>query len=397
MLTLELYEIRLHSAFDTVDKGLPILCLVMRKGTKMFKSLACMLLVCTVLITPVQAHRQPEEPYHISYAEALHKALHELPAIRDIDAMIREVRLERRALQDFRRFEEQMGASSRDELARISRQISDLDDYISTLQLNEEMVRIGIEFSLRSAITDIANMRLDLQLMELALEQEQAAFNRARLRFNTGLISRNEFTSAETALQYQKSELAALRILLEAEQQNLNRILQQPITSSFCIYFDRELIELPGRLNNHIQQMIRRQPCYRRLEMAVNRARVQRRYAVCDRDFYGVDTRDERTRAYNQAVRERNEARRNLETAIRGHFNTLTVLLRQNEALEVELQQAMGRYEAILLRYRAGMVRSPEVEAVRFAVIKAEIALEQHLNKFWNAQFLFEHPFLLVA
>ena len=60
--------------------------------------------------------------------------------------------------------------------------------------------------------------------------------------------------------------------------------------------------------------------------------------------------------------------------------------------LDIDMQRAIQRYEAVVLNYQAGLVTRFDVETAELAVLGAEIAIERNLNNFWNAQFMFLNP-----
>lgn len=381
-----------------------------REGCYMFKRLVFILLTCTLLVVPAWAQDTQDEyeeypdeyyeyqsdevqsPHRIPYLVAVRGATRNVASVTAFDNMITDLQEMRTSLQNMREHMRRSGTHSRDEILRIDRQIGDISANINTMRVSQEMSRIATEFSMRNTMTTIANTHLDIQLLEATLEQDQTNLHIAQLRFDAGLISESDLRAIELNVQQRESGLATLQVSLATEQQNLNRILQRPLTGYYYVYHNRELIDLPANIDDHIRNTVRQQPNVRQRDISRGRARaVLNSYGAP----FGSPERQEQERNYNQATREYNEARRNVETALRNQYNSLTMLLQQNESLAIDLQRAKERIETIELNYQAGLATPFDIEAAGLGILSAEIAIERNLNTFWNAQFMFEYPFLL--
>lgn len=358
----------------------------------MIKRMISILLACTIFVVPVWAS-EPAESQGVAYTTAVRGATRNLPAIMVFDDTIEELQDLRTSIQNLMRLRRDVGSLTRVEEIQMQRQVADLGANINTMRASQTMVRISTEFAMRSSITTIANTELDIQLLEATLRQDRVTLNNTRLRFNAGLISESDFRAAELALQQQEANLAAIQVSLASERQNLNRILQRPLTGNFHVVYDRELLELPADLNGYIRRVTPRQPNVRQRELAMSRARAVFRDQDVD---FGSPERIARERAYNQARRENDDTVRSVETVIRNQYNNLTALMHQNESLEIELQRAIERRDAVVLNHQAGLATPFDVEAAELVILRNEIAIEKNLNTYWNTQFIFENPFLLA-
>ena len=358
------------------------------------KTMFFVLLASIVFAVPAFANEVNEAsgPERIPYITALRSSLRNLPGITAFDDQIddmTEVRDDLRSLLELRRVS---GTLTRPEELQMQRQIANLGSHIQSMRVAQDTVRIGTEFSMRNSITTINNTTLDIELMEATLAYYQNNLNTAQLRFNAGLISESALQAAELSVQQRESNLAALLVNLESARHDLNRTLQRPVTDYVYIFFDRELMELPDNLDRHIRDVVSSQPNVRQREIAYNRARA---YLSDLRTDFGNPVRAQLERERDQARREYNEIRRNVETAMRNHYNNLTAMLHNKESLAIDLTRALDRYEIATLNYQAGLATRFDIEAAERGVLAAEIALERTLNNFWNAQFLFENPFLI--
>ena len=359
----------------------------------MIKRIISVILACTLFAVPVWA-REPEAPERIPYGVALRGAVRNLPLITEFDDNIedlREMREDLQALLDLRR---QAGTLTREERDQMQREIANLGANINRMRAAQEMLRIGTEASMRAGITSINNTVLDIELMEVVIGHERTNLDNTRLRFNAGLVSESDLRAAELALEQREANLASMRVSLESERQNLNRILQRPVTGNFYVYFERELIELPENLDAHVRQVAPRQPNVRQADIALSRAQAYLNDVHLD---FASPIRIERERVRNQAQRERNEVLRDVETAMRNHYNTLIMMLYSMESLEISLQRSVEQLEATTLNYQAGLATRFDIEAAKLEILRNEIDIEKNLNNFWNAQFAFENPFLLVG
>lgn len=387
-----------------------------RGGVIMFKRIISVLLVSMLLVVPVWAQEDQEyqdefqngyqeiqdeyelqdeyqDPHRIPYLVAVRGATRNVASVTALDTTIADLQELRQGLQDLREHMRRTGTHNRYEILQLDRQIGDLSANINSMRISQEMARISTEFSMRNTMTTIANTQLDIQLLESTLEHDRTNLHIAQLRFDAGLISESDLRALDLNVQQRESNLAALQVTLATEQQSLNRILQRSLTGYYYVYHNRELIELPANMDNHIRNTVGRQPNVRQRYIARGRARAV--LNLGDAPF-GSPARQERERNYNQATREYNEARRNVESALRNQYNTLTMLLQQNESLAIDLQRANERLETVTLNYQAGLATPFDVEAARLGILNAELSIERNLNTFWNAQFMFEHPFLLL-
>jgi len=356
----------------------------------MFKRIFAFLLVFS-LLAPVSVGAAEAEPERILYAIAVRGAVRNLPAITQFDDAIDDMVDMRYQLRDLAAHFRRSGTAAEAEVIRIERQIGDLSASISNMRAIQEMTRAVTEFSMRNSITAINNMVLDIELLEATLAHEQVTVDNLELRHRAGLVSESDLRAAQLGLQQRETNLAALTVSLETERQNLNRILQRPVTGNFYVAFEREIIELPADLNRHISRVAHRQPNIRQRDNTLNRARS----AQDDRDVpIGSAEHRSRERAVTQAERERTESLRAMEAEIRSLYNNITMLMHTSESLEIDLQRAKERLETVELNYQTGLATRFDVEGARLAVLGNEIALEKNLNTLWSMQFLFENPFI---
>ena len=355
-------------------------------------TLACTLIVCTMMTVPVWAS-DADGAERIIYANAVRGAVRNLPMIAEFDDHIETIREAREDLQSLLELRRAAGTLTREERDLMQREIANLGANINTMRATQEMLRTGTEAAMRGSMTNINNSVLDIKLMEASLEHERTNLNNARLRFGAGLISESDLHTQDLLVSQIEANLAGMQVSLETERQELNRILQRPVTGNFYVYFERELIELPENLDAHVRHVAPRQPNVRQADIALNRAQAY--FSDVHIDFASPE-RAERERARNQRQRERNELLRNVETAMRNHYNTLTMLKHNMDSLEIDLLRATERLEAVTLNHQAGLATQFDIEAAALAVLRYEIRIEQNLNTFWNAQFAFENPFLLT-
>lgn len=347
-------------------------------------------LVGGVLSGPVYA-RQTGAPERIPYNLALRGATRNLPAVRALEDAIDDIEEIRDSLRSLLQLRRDAGTITRPEESQMQRQIADLGAQINTMRVTRDQIWIGTEASMRASMASIANMKLDIELLEAAMAHDRVSLNNTRLRFEAGHASEAELRSLELLIQQAESNLSALQVSLETENQSLNRILQRPVTGNFYVHFDRELMELPANLDAHIRRYASNQPNVRQAEITLNRA--QAAFSDVHLDILSPEF-GERQRARNQAERVRNDTLRQVETDMRNRYNTLTALQHQKNSLEIELQRAKERYETAQINYQVGLATIFDIETAALGIFLTEIEIERNLNTFWNLQFFFQHPFL---
>jgi len=365
---------------------------------KLFASLlvamfAVLVMAATVLAEEAEELVVEDNVTRIHYSMAVRGAIRNLPALTGMDDAISDLEEMRTSLQNWREHRRRDDRSTPEELMELDRQIGDIGAQISRMRISQEMLRTSTEFFMRDSMTSIANTNLDIQLMEAGLAHERVILQNARLRLNAGLISESAYNIAQLEVQQMESELAAARVSLVTEQQNLNRNLQRSITGNYYVAVEKELMPLPANLNDHVRRNAHRQPNVRQRDITVNRARASLREVFY---AFGTPERAEQERTYNQAQRERTETLRATETAIRNQYNSLQALLHQNASLEIDLQRANERLEVTRLNHQAGLATLFNIQEAELAILRIEIALERNMNNYWHMQFILENPFLLV-
>ena len=363
---------------------------------KLFKNVVFVMLASLIFAVPVWAEEAEvvteSGARRIPYNVAVRGATRNLADVTVFDNAIDDMTEIRQQLQDMLTFRRRQGAD-RYVIIQLEREIGELGAQINTMRAAQSMVRTSTEFAMRNSITTINNTLLDIKLLEATLAHSRIEFENAGLRMAAGLISESDYNDAELALQAQEANLAALLVSLDVERQDLNRIIQRPVTGYYYVGFDRALIDLPTNLDQAMRRTISRQPNVRQREIARGRARA----TLNDQDaVFGSPERQRRQRDYDQATREYNDARRAVETVIRNQYNTLTMLLHNNESLEIELQRAEEQLAVVELNVAAGLATIFDIEMARLSILQAEVAIERNLNMFWNAQFIFENPFLMA-
>lgn len=357
----------------------------------MIKKIITILLAITLLSVPVYAQEaEYNQAERIQYSTALRGALRNRPVLTQLDDIIDDVQEMREDLQSLLELRRAAGTITRAEEAQMVRQIANLGAQLTRMRTDQEMYRIRTEFAMRSSITAINNAELNIELLIASLEHERALLVNTRMRVEAGLASESDLRAAELALEVQESNLAENLLTLETQRQSLNQILQRPVTADLYIYFEREMLEFPTDLNAHIRRYAPRQPNVRRSYTYYNRARAELR------DFTtSTPEWREAERARNNTRREYNDILRRVETDMRNHYNTLNAMQHNIQSLEINLLRENERLEAVTLNYQAGLATRFDIEAAQLAVLRAETAIEQALNNYWNVQFAFEHPFLI--
>jgi len=292
-----------------------------------------------------------------------------------------------------------------------------LEKQIESVKLNPEVLRISTEMALRASLMAIANAEMDIALLESVIELNKENLRIVTLKHERGQASENDLRTAEHSLAQNEKNLAALKISLDNEKKALNNLLQQPLLQKTVIEYEIETGELPEDVEKFIADKIKNDPTLKQKEIEVeikkldldnkqtllrDREREKARNTDPEKNEQFIDDtnrakreRDDARRAHEAAIRSLDDAKRSMEVAILSHINTLIQMDNRTTSLLADKENAERLLQTVKTSLNVGMVTQYEVDSAALGIAKIETDIEKNIMPQWLQYFRLEHPFLL--
>ena len=330
------------------------------------------------------------QPREIQYAHALSRAISRNPSIPPLDRDARQANARARDLW----YEYVNLANSDDEQAGVvyGQRLMAIAES-NRAQRERERLVLSAELSLRRHLSNISGFESDLTMLENSISLQERMLEQTELRHYHGMASEMDLRDAQHALEQSNLNLDMLRLNLENERYQLNRLIHQPITANIQVIYDVHDIEpIPqdAGTERFMRFQVERDHNLQRWldEVSIRHHEWQRQL-----DDPEVDNRYMRLQ-HQLAVLERNLARQQAELSIRNALAEWDRLIEQEAALYAEVAQARADYENMLNRFEAGMVTQIQVDQLGLALAQAEARLVRHAYAFWIARLRVEHPYM---
>jgi hypothetical protein len=239
--------------------------------------------------------------------------------------------------------------------------------------------------------------------MEAVIQLNEENLRRTALRHEFGRVSGNELRSAEQTLLQSQMNREALEMNRAMEVRALNRILQKDPEAAVTVSFEREFSPVPEDLSQYITSKVGNEPVVTRRRLATNGTEpsiVQRQLTLATKKIEQDANEDENRQQsfdneFDKALRDLNDARRAMDSAIRTGHQNMEQLLKRQEALLIDLEKAENQWHNINAHLNRGMVTQFEADQAALAILNIEISIEKNWNQLWLLDFMFQHPFLL--
>jgi hypothetical protein len=273
------------------------------------------------------------------------------------------------------------------------RGLKNIDDTMQNIPLNQQMVRESTEYMLRSSIAAIAGGNMDAQLLQATIELQNQNVKNLKLKRDLGMASENEVKAAQQAHDQSKASLDALLLNIKGEKSGLSKIVMQPLSKEVIVQYEPSLstVSLPS-LDQLINTAVQSDPTLLLKKTALDEAQ----YAL---DSFQNPLAESKLQLQNNltaASRAYEDARRNLESAIRSTYTSVGKLQENTKALRIDLDKAHDDYNTLAINYQAGLVTAYDLDSAKVGVLKAEIALSKNTYSYWVLFYGLQHPFLLV-
>jgi outer membrane protein TolC len=99
---------------------------------------------------------------------------------------------------------------------------------------------------------------------------------------------------------------------------------------------------------------------------------------------------------HDKLKRELDDAKREVEAAIRNHYHLREQAINHNASLLAEKDKALHQLQTAQTNLKAGLATQFDVDQGVLAITHIEFELLKNEYVLWLQQFMYEHPFLLM-
>ena len=382
----------------------------MKKICGVFAVMA-LFLTMVVSVAAAQSDEQMQnEKVKIYFDDALRMSFEDMLALQDLDVRLRDLRMKHTDMQH------ELRSLERNQDNEIRRYIQEIYRQIENLQLQQAIIRLSRENTIRGMVAAISGLNAAVELHEMRIGLAETNLYRMRVSYSLGVISSHEMRTIERGVIDEYTRLNDLRERKESAIQNLNLLIGQPFDQHTVIVYERYVPEIPEDLDDHIRSKVLQAPSIRQAQNAVESARAERRaYTNNDRDIR--ITENERRRAMQaansyaavmeirnrislqeaveQAETTREQAIRSMDFALRQAYIELEALLTALETAYREHALAESNLDVSRINLSVGRITRFDVSQAELTVANARQSIESIYYDLWILGFRLKNPEVL--
>ena len=273
------------------------------------------------------------------------------------------------------------------------RALRQLENTMSNIPYNEQMVRESTEFMLRNSLSSIAIDEMDLQMLNENINLQTTNVKNTQLKLDLGVVSANTLKTAQQELSQSQVNKQVLEMKIADERSSLGKILKLPMDKEIIIKFEPTIDTTPQpNLSALVSDTVKSDPTLKLKETTLKEAQ----YAVDTYNDTLTESQLEKQNNLIAASRDYDDTKRNLEAAVRDAYSKITQIQQNQKSLEISLEKARDTYKTLSANYQAGMVTMYELDAGKVAILKAESDISKNAYTFWTLSFGLAHPYLMA-
>ena len=345
-------------------------------------------LLIMIFSTYVQVYAS--QPREIPYAHALSRAISRNVAISPLDREARQLNALARDLKS--KYLETLNVDRSEAQVIYGQRLTAIAER-DRIQRERDWLVLSVELDLRRHLANIAGYKLSTEVLENSLKLQELALEHVKLRRYHGMAGDLDVSEAMRSLEQSVLDLETLSFVLENERQQLNLLINHPVTANIRILYDVNDFE-PLPEEDEVESFVRRQ--IERDHNLLNRRReVEVRHHEWRRHLYDPTVDRDYTRLQHQlAILERDMAERQAELTVRNALSEWYMLVEEAESLKIALSQAVLDYGDMQNRLDAGMVTQIQVNTAAMALTRQKAELARHNYDFWIARLTVSHPYI---
>ena len=340
----------------------------------------------------------------LSYEEALERALANNTSLKDLIGGIEVMRDQKDQLDENLDNARANSSPFNSALASLLSALREVETTLDNVELTKAQIRDATDVTLKNILSTLNGYKLDMALLENNIKLQELNVRNIELKLSLGMESDYNLKTAQSNLEQSQLNLSTLSTAMHSQNLSLNNYLGLSPETKVHINFVTEMNPLAIDLQAHINDKLKTDPTIITRQRAVDNARFSReQYNEFSRhtvnpltgEIISTDTSDVRlNNDIATAQRAFDDAKRNIENAIRQSYNQLIQLQQRASTLELDLAKAKETYNTVVVNYMAGMITNYEVEQAKLGILNAEIAIMKNIDSYNLAMIIFENPYM---
>ncbi len=275
---------------------------------------------------------------------------------------------------------------------QVARNIKNVEIQKQMIDVNEEMVKDGVELALKSYVNNIKTTQSQIELLDASVKLGQENIENMELKNKLGYESDYNLQTAKTTQLKNESNLEVLKLNMDNQKQALKTLLG--VDAGQDIYVESE-VTFDALNDVSIEQYVDRKretdPSIKTLKNDVFLAEYKERTNAAYDSESEIGVRNE----LNTAKRNLADSQDTLENNIRTTYNNIKQLEENNKTLLRAVEQAKADYNSAVTSYKAGMATEYQVKQAKLGILSAEKDVEDNAMNYDLLTFTFDRPYLL--
>ncbi|MBQ9519743.1 MAG: hypothetical protein IJR59_07605, partial [Firmicutes bacterium] len=269
-----------------------------------------------------------------------------------------------------------------------------VDVQSSLLEVNEQMVKDGVELTLVSQICAIKGTEAQMQLLENSIAIGAEGVENTRLKNELGYASDVELKKAILNQEELEKNYDLLTESLATQKEALNYTLGLDAKDKVYVVYDEPVKDYSDfKLDNFITKQLINAPSIKILEGDVTIAEYAKRTNPALINESSKTVRNK----LNTAARALQDGKDNLEKTIRANYHQIQQLVLKDKQLKLDVEQAVTDYNSAVVSYNAGLATAYTVKQARLGVLNAEKAVEDNRVNYILLTESFEKSYLSAS
>lgn len=258
--------------------------------------------------------------------------------------------------------------------------------------VNAEMIKDGVEATLKSYMNAIRSSQMQISLMTENVELGKENIENLELKYSLGMESEYNVNNAKLEQKKNEANLESLKIALDKQKQSLKTLLGVSADEDICVDYNISFDQLDDvKLESFIAYKKQNDPSIMALKAKEDIAKYNARISVNASDSERINY----INTANTASRTLRDSQDAMEEKIRNAYNSAKQLEQQNKSNIAAVQEAVDAYNKVVVSYQAGMATIYQVNQAKMGILNAEIAVEQNALDYDMLVFTFERPYML--
>lgn len=266
--------------------------------------------------------------------------------------------------------------------------VNDQQLQLKAARHQETLLKEQVEYTVLLNYNAWIQLNDSIALAEKNLELEKTSQSAAALKYQMGLISENEFTKAQNALQTAENKLANVKASKDATYRSLKNLLG--VNYDFVVDYTPEFTPLEGTINvdTYVNQKMNTSNSLKIAEINVEGAQ----YDIDNYTFKGEGVRKQLEAKLESANRSLKDTKTSYENTLRKLCENIPLMEQEKAAKEASLKEAQDALDAGKISLELGLISQTQYDGLELAVEGAKAELLATICDHAEAMYQYSHP-----